>query len=182
MTPPPSPAADLYRLERTPSGAHLSPVSRIEEATHTGIGLLRRMMETHASELVRVRAEAEELRHRVQHLQDHLTQQRTLAERLRDSLQRLVAQNKTLIGEKRRLRDALIGKKPLKSGSYRIDVDRDGVARESVMVVLDTFPHKSHAVDALREARRRAERSNGTLRTLRLETVWQAVYQRVIDG
>ncbi len=181
MMVPEQSTSELYRLEHTATGERLLPVQRIDEATHASIGVLRRVMQAHAREVVGLRAETELLRRRLQERDAELGQQREAVIRAHDAVRRLMAKNAALIGEKRRLRDALIGKKPLKTMSYRVDVDRHGVARESIMEVLDTFPHKERVREALAEAHRLAERKNASVRSLRLDTAWQAVLQRVIE-
>ncbi len=192
--PPPS---HLYRLERGRLGDHLVPVTRPEEATHAGVVLLRRQAEDHAREVAALRAEVAHQHGRAQDLAGQLdragqqavqaatamAQRQADADRAKAAVARLAEKNGELIGEKRRLRDALTGKHPLPAVHYRVDIDRDDTARESILVVLDTFPHRDRAREALAEARRAASRYRGQLRSLRLDTTaWRAVVQRVVDG
>ncbi len=163
-------ASDLYRLERTVTGERLVPVQRIDDATHSSIALFRRLTEARAREVVGVRAEVEHLRQRLHERETELAQRQEIAIRAQSAVRRLLEKNRELVGEKRRLRDALIGKKPLPNVHYRIDVDRDGVVRESSVVTLDAFPHRDRRSEALAEARRLAERRGGQVRQVRLDT------------
>lgn len=193
-----APSSDLYRLERTRvGGERLTPVQTLAEATHAGIAGVRHLIEAHARQDAASRAEIERLRahvasldlrvgraiHTVDQAEMRAAQETEVAARLRVSVQRLETKIAEVIDEKRRLRAALIGQKPLPVIHYRLDVDRDDVARESIAVTLDAFPHQDRLPDALAEARRVAERRDGQLRTLRLDTTaWRAVIQRIIDG
>lgn len=188
---------DLYRLERTLVGERLVTVARLEEATHAGVVLLRRLMETHARETAALRAEVDRLTRRARDLETQYgraihqvdqaemvaAQRHEETRRLTQTRDRLVQKNAELVGEKRRLQAALAGKTPLPPIHYRIDIDRDDTARESIVSTLDVFPHKERVHEALAEARRVApQRHRGQLRSLRLDaTAWRVVIQRVIE-
>jgi len=190
--------AHFYRLEKALLGDRLIPVAGEDEATHVGIAALRRLAADSARDraaLAEHTAHIERLGHRVRELDLLLARAMRRAEQAdimvaqqqREavvhgaSVRRLLAKNAALIGEKRRLRDALTGKQPLPAVHYRVDLDHDDVARESTVVTLDTFPHKDRAREALTDARRVAGRYGGRLRTLRLDTTaWRAVVQRPV--
>jgi len=190
--------APFYRLEKGLVGGRLIPVAHEDEATHVGIAVLRRLVAAHArdrAELAERTVELDRAGQRVRDLESLLARAMHRAEqadilvaghqgemsRYGAAVRRLLAKNAALIGEKRRLRDALVGKQPLPVVHYRVDLDRDDVARESVAVTLDTFPHKDRVREALTDARRVAARSGGRLRTLRLDTTaWRAVVQRPV--
>jgi len=188
----------FYRLEKALVGGRLIPVAREDEATHVGIAALRRVVAERAHDratLTEQVAQIDRMGQRIRELDLLLARAMRRAEqadimvaghqtemaRCGTAVRRLLAKNAALIGEKRRLRDALTGKQPLPAVHYRVDLDRDDVARESVVVTLDTFPHKDRVRDALTDARRVAARSGGRLRTLRLDTTaWRAVVQRPV--
>jgi len=194
----PNTDAPFYRLEKGLVGGRLIPVAREDEATHVGIAALRRMVAAHARDRAELAERAVELDRAGQRIRDlELLYARALRRaeqadimvaghqaemsRYGASVRRLLAKNAALIGEKRRLRDALTGKQPLPAVHYRVDLDRDDVARESTVVTLDTFPHKDRVPEALADARRVAARYGGRLRTLRLDTTaWRAVVQRPV--
>jgi len=189
----------FYRLEKALVGGRLIPVAREDEATHVGIAALRRVVTERAHDHATITeqvAQIDRMGQRIRELDLLLARAMRRAEqadimvaghqaemaRCGAAVRRLLAKNAALIGEKRRLRDALVGKQPLPVVHYRVDLDRDDVARESVVVTLDTFPHKDRVRDALTDARRAAARSGGRLRTLRLDTTaWRAVVQRPVD-
>ncbi len=188
---------DLYRLERTLVGERLVTVARLEEATHAGVVLVRQLMETHTRETATLQAEVDRLTRRARDLETQYgraihqvdqaemvaAQRQEEIARLVVTRDRLIQKNAELVGEKRRFREALTGKHPLPPVHYRIDIDRDDTARESIIVTLDVFPHKERVHEALAEARRVAERHRGQLRSLRLDTTaWRVVIQRVIEG
>lgn len=185
----------LYRIEQTLRGARLVPVTDPVVATHVGIGSVRQMADVHARALEHLQAELTALRqqvaecaaqrdaavHQAEQAETCAAARGEAAEQAADAVRRLLAKNAELAGEKRRLRDALIGAHPLPAIHERIDIDRDGVARLGLVVTLDTLPQQDHIHAALAEARRAAAHHNGELRTLRLDTVtWRAVIQRVI--
>ena len=187
---------DFYRLERTLRGERLVAVDRPEEATHAGIALVRRLAEDRLREVAALRGEAERLRQRLQALDAqlahavHTTDQAQMAvarheqetTRAQSVARKLAAKNAELIGEKRRIRDQLIAKHPLPAIHYRIDIDREDQARQTITLLLDTFPHPDKTGEALAEARRQAERRGGQLRQLRLDTVaWRALVQLPVD-
>jgi hypothetical protein len=186
----------FYRLEKALVGERLVPVATESEATHASIASLHRLVaeSEHARHVVQ--AERQRLIQRVHDLEvqlGHAQHRAEQAERLVEQQQReavqhgivvrkIMAKNAALIGEKRRIRDMLMAKHAPIPIHYRIDVDREDQARESIIVTLDAFPDKSHANEALAEARRTAARRGGQLKTLRLDTVaWRAVVQQVID-
>jgi len=190
--------AHFYRLEKALLGDRLIPVAGEDEATHVGIAALRRLAADRARDRAAFAEQAvqiECLGRRVRELDlllaramRHAEQADVMvAQQQREavvhgaSVRRLLAKNAALIGEKRRLRDALTGKQPLPAVHYRVDLDHDDVARESMVVTLDAFPHKDHVPAALAEGRRVAARQGGRLRTLRLDTsAWRAVVQRPV--
>jgi len=190
--------AHFYRLERALVGGRLIPVAREDEATHVAVAALRRALAEQARDraaLAERVAELDRVGQRVRDLEVQLARAVRRAEqadilvaghqgemaRCGASVRRLLAKNAALIGEKRRLRDALTGKQPLPAVHYRVDLDHDDVARESMVVTLDTFPHKDRVREALTDARRVAGRYGGRLRTLRLDTTaWRAVVQRPV--
>jgi len=190
--------AHFYRLEKALLGDRLIPVAGEDEATHVGIAALRRLAADSARDRAALAEQAvqiECLGRRVRELDlllaramRHAEQADVMvAQQQREavvhgaSVRRLLAKNAALIGEKRRLRDALTGKQPLPAVHYRVDLDHDDVARESMVVTLDTFPHKDRVREALTDARRVAGRYGGRLRTLRLDTTaWRAVVQRPV--
>lgn len=192
-----TPTTAFYKLERTLTGIRLVPVAHAKDATHATISTLQGVVRTHAQEASRLRHEIEQCGHRIQDLERQLgraihraDESETEAAQLRDAVaraaehvRRLGDKNAELIGEKRRLRDALTGKHPLPAIHMRLDIDRDGVARLSLPVTLDTFPHRDHLREALAEGQRVAAQQDGQLRSLRLDTsAWRAVIQRVIDA
>jgi len=190
--------AHFYRLEKALLGDRLIPIAGEDEATHVGIAALRRLAADSARDRAALAEQAvqiECLGRRVRELDlllaramRHAEQADVMvAQQQREavvhgaSVRRLLAKNAALIGEKRRLRDALTGKQPLPAVHYRVDLDHDDVARESMVVTLDTFPHKDRVREALTDARRVAGRYGGRLRTLRLDTTaWRAVVQRPV--
>ncbi len=201
-TPPPThpPAEDapprFYRLDKALVGDRLVPVATEGEATHATIGSLRRLMAEGEQARRAFQAEGQRMTGRVHDLEvqlghaQHRADQAELlvAQQQREAalhgavVRKLMAKNAALIGEKRRIRDMLMAKHAPIPIHYRIDVDREDQARESIVVTLDTFPDRSHTHEALAEARRTATRRGGQLRTLRLDTVaWRAVVQQVID-
>ncbi len=186
----------FYRLEKALVGERLVPVATEGEATHTTITSLRRLIAEgeHARRVFQ--AEGQRLTGRIHDLEvqlghaQHRTEQAELlvAQQQRETalqgaaVRKLMAKNAALIGEKRRIRDMLMAKHAPIPIHYRIDIDRDDQARESIVVTLDAFPDKSHMTEALAEARRMATRRGGQLKSLRLDTVaWRAVVQQVID-
>lgn len=186
----------FYRLEKALVGGRLIPVVGEDEATHVDVVALRRAVAAHArdrAELAERAAELDRAGQRIRDLELQLARAVRRAEqadilvaghqsemtRYGASVRRLLAKNAALIGEKRRLRDALVGKHPLPAVHYRVDLDHDDVARESRVVTLDAFPHRDRVSEALAEGRRVAARHGGRLRTLRLDTsAWRAVVQR----
>jgi len=190
--------AHFYRLEKALVGDRLIPVAGEDEATHVGIAALRRLTADSARDraaLAEQVVQIECLGRRVRELDLLLARAMRRAEQADimvvqqqgeavvhgASVRRLLAKNAALIGEKRRLRDALTGKQPLPVVHYRVDLDHDDVALESMVVTLDTFPHKDRVREALADARRVAARYGGRLRTLRLDTTaWRAVVQRPV--
>ncbi len=198
MTPDTDTDAHFYRLEKALVGGRLIPVAREDEATHVDVAALRRAVADSARDRVALAEQATEIEQMGQRLRDlELQLARAVrrdeqadimvaghqAEMARSgaSVRQLLAKNAALIGEKRRLRDALVGKHPLPAVYYRVDLDHDDVARESVVVTLDAFPHKDRVPEALADARRVAARYGGRLRTLRLDTTaWRAVVQRPV--
>lgn len=192
----PADTTELYRLERTLVGERLVPVMRPDEATHAGVALLHRITATHAREVAALRDGSDRLTRRLREVEQQLgraihqvDQAEMAAAQCRDeaaqavgAARRLAAKNAEIGAEKRRLRDALIGKQPLPAVSLRIDVDRDDIARKSQVITLETAPHPERAADALGEGRRVAARLSGTLRLIRLDTVaWRAVIQLVVQ-
>lgn len=201
-TPPPThpPAEDapprFYRLDKALVGDRLVPVTTEGEATHATIASLRRLMAEGEHARRAFQAEGQRMTGRVHDLEVQLGQAQhradqaelLVAQQQRETalhgaaVRKLMAKNAALIGEKRRIRDMLMAKHAPIPIHYRIDVDREDQARESIVVTLDTFPDKSHAHEALAEARRMATRRGGQLKTLRLDTVaWRAVVQQMID-
>jgi len=189
-------ATALYRVERTLLGDRLMPVTRVEDATHADIAVVRRLTDARAREAARCRADAVRAGQRIRDLETQVAraihridQAEMVAAQRQEEITRLtktrdlvVQKNAEVVGEKRRLRDALVGKTPLPVIHYRVDLDRDEIARETVVVTLDAFPHKERIREALAEARRQAARHHGELRSLRLDTsAWRAVIHRVID-
>lgn len=188
-TAPDDMADAFYRLERGRLGDRLVP-STEAEATHVSIAVFRRLAAEDEHLVASGRAHARHLgqriadlevqlarqTHRAEQAETMVAQQQEEAVRYGVSLRRLAAKNAALIGEKRRLRDALTGKHPLPPIHYRIEIDRDGTAHASTIVTLDTFPHRDHARTALADARRHAVQCGGHLRSLRLDTAaWRAV-------
>lgn len=189
----------FYRLEKGLVGGRLIPVAREDEATHVGIAALRRVVTERAHDHATITeqgAQIDRMGQRIRELDLLLARAMRRAEqadimvaghqaemaRCGAAVRQLLAKNAALIGEKRRLRDALVGKQPLPVVHYRVDLDREDTARESVVITLETFPHKERVHEALAEARHRATREGGQLRSLRLDTpAWRAVIQRVID-
>lgn len=183
MSAPETPASELYRLDQTVRGPRLVPVQRMDEATHLSVGMLRRVMQAHAREVAGLRSEITQRQRRLDEREAQQAAEQETTRRLQASLQRLAAKNAALIAEKRRLRDAFTGKHPLPNVHYRVEVGRDDTARESLVVTLDTFPHRERVRDALAEARRVAAQHDAQLRQVRLDTTaWRAVLQRVIDA
>ncbi len=198
MTPDKDTDAHFYRLEKALVGGRLIPVAREDEATHVDVAALRRAVADSARDRVSLAEQAtgiEQMGQRLRDLELQLARAVRRAEqvdimraghqaemaRSGASVRQLLAKNAALIGEKRRLRDALVGKHPLPAVYYRVDLDHDDVARESVVVTLDAFPHKDRVPEALADARRVAARYGGRLRTLRLDTTaWRAVVQRPV--
>ncbi len=201
-TPPPAHGstkdapAPFYRLEKTLIGERLVPVPTENEATHTTIASLRHLVVEGAHAHRMFQAESQRMTLRIHDLEVQLGQAQHRAEQAEllvaqqqretalhgAAVRKLMAKNAALIGEKRRIRDMLMAKHAPIPIHYRIDVDREDQARESIVVTLDTFPDKSHAHEALAEARRMATRRGGQLKTLRLDTVaWRAVVQQVIN-
>lgn len=191
--PPPG----LFRLHHTLTGERLVPVTVPAEATHMSIATVQRLGDEAGRTIAAHREQAQRLSRRVRELEAlvaDLTDRAARAEEraaqasadaaARDtSIRKLMAKNGTLIVEKRRLRDALIGKQPLPHVAYRIEMDREGTVRESVPVTLECFPDRQHTAQVLAEARRLAERHGGQLRQVRLDAAaWRAVIQRVIDA
>jgi hypothetical protein len=192
-------STDLYRLERTVLGERLVPVPRPEEATHVAVALLRRVSEERARETAMLRAEKAQATARIHDLEIKLgraihnvdqseslaAQEKTEADQLREeagrvrvALGKLVEKNSALIGEKKQLKDALIGKHELPAVHYKIEFTRDEEAYEHVTYVLDAFPDKAHTPEAIAEARRHAQARGGQLRQLRLDMVaWRAIVQ-----
>ncbi len=198
MTPDKDTDAHFYRLEKALVGGRLIPVAREDEATHVDVAALRRAVADSARDRVALAEQAtgiEQMGQRLRDLELQLARAVRRAEqadimvaghqaemaRSGASVRQLLAKNAAIIGEKRRLRDALVGKHPLPAVYYRVDLDHDDVARESVVVTLDAFPHKDRVPEALADARRVAARYGGRLRTLRLDTTaWRAVVQRPV--
>jgi len=186
----------FYRLDKALVGERLVPVATEGEATHTTIASLRRLMAEGEQARRVVQAEGQRMTGRVHDLEvqlghaQHRAEQAELlvAQQQRETalhgaaVRKLMAKNAALIGEKRRIRDMLMSKHAPIPIHYRIDIDREDQARESIVVTLDTFPDRSHTHEALAEARRTAARRGAQLRTLRLDTVaWRAVVQQGID-
>jgi len=183
----------LYRLEKTLMGERLVPVTRPDDATHVTMMSVRNIVDESTRQHQVLQEERQRL---VQHVQDlevqlsrallrvkqgelMITEQQREAAQHGASLRKLLAKNVALIGEKRRIRDMLIAKHAPTPIHYRVDIDREDQARESIVITLDAFPDRRHARDALAEARRAAERRDGQLKTLRLDTVaWRAVVQQ----
>jgi len=198
MTPDTDTDAHFYRLEKALVGGRLIPVAREDEATHVDVTALRRAVADSARDRVALAEQAtgiEQMGQRLRDLELQLARAVRRAEqadimvaghqaemaRSGASVRQLLAKNAALIGEKRRLRDALVGKHPLPAVYYRVDLDHDDVAHESVVVTLDAFPHKDRVPEALADARHVAARYGGRLRTLRLDTTaWRAVVQRPV--
>ncbi len=198
MTPDKDTDASFYRLEKALVGGRLIPVAREDEATHVDVAALRRALDDSARDRAALAERDAELDRACRHIRDLEVQLARAVRRAEQSdilvaghqgemarcgasVRRLLGKNAALIGEKRRLRDALVGKHPLPAVYYRVDLDHDDVARESVVVTLDAFPHKDHVPAALAEGRRVAARQGGRLRTLRLDTsAWRAVVQRPV--
>ena len=198
MTPDTNVEPHFYRLEKALVGGRLIPVAREDEATHVGIAALRRVVTERAHDHATITeqvAQIDRMGQRIRELDLLLARAMRRAEqadimvaghqaemaRCGASVRRLLAKNAALIGEKHRLRDALTGKQPLPAVHYRVDLDHDDVARESMVVTLDAFPHKDRVPEALADARRVAARYGGRLRTLRLDTTaWRAVVQRPV--
>ena len=190
--------AHFYRLEKALVGGRLIPVAREDEATHVDVAALRRAVADSARDRVALAEQSTRIEQMGQRLRDLELQLARAVRRAEQadimvaghqaemarsgaSVRQLLAKNAALIGEKRRLRDALVGKHPLPAVYYRVDLDHDDVARESVVVTLDAFPHKDRVPEALADARRVAARYGGRLRTLRLDTTaWRAVVQRPV--
>lgn len=192
-------ASELFRIEHALVGDRLVPVATPGEATHVAVSLVRRLSEERTAEAARLRAELEqaalrvkdlEVRlgraiHRVDQAESAAAQVAQEAEHLRervgqqqDAIGKLAEKNAEVIGEKRTLRNSLIAKHGLPAISYRIDIDRENRALETTVIVLDTLPHRERTVEALTEARRQAQRHNGRLRALRLDTAaWRAIVQ-----
>ncbi len=183
----------LYRLEKTLVGERLVPVARPDDATHVALASVQRIVDEGTRQQRTLQEEEQRLARRIQDLDVQLsralrraeqaellvTEQQREAARHGASLRKLLAKNVALIGEKRRIRDLLIAKHAPTPIHYRVDIDREDQARESIVITLDAFPEKSHARSALAEARRAAERRDGQLKTLRLDTVaWRAVVQQ----
>lgn len=191
--PPEHTPPTLYRLEKTLVGERLIPVARPDDATHVALPAVQRIVDEATRRQQALQEEGRQLARRTHDLEEQLSralrraeqaelmvaQQQREAAQHGASLRKLMAKNVALIGEKRRIRDLLIAKHAPTPIHYRVDIDREDQARESVVITLDAFPDKSHARAALAEARRAAERRDGQLRTLRLDTVaWRAVVQQ----
>ena len=188
--------SELYRLEHSLVGDRLMPITRPEEATHAGVALLRRMLEDWRREAAALRSEGVRREQRIAELEAQLgraihrgdqadaraAHHEQEVTRASAALRKLAEKNGELIGEKKRLRDQLVAKHGLPAIHYRIDVDRDGQAYESLVFVLEAFPHPEHRRAALAEARQQEERSGGRLRNVRLDTVaWRAIVQQPIE-
>jgi len=191
--PPEQDHPALYRLEKTLVGERLIPVARPDDATHVTLPAVQRIVDEATRQQQALQEEAQRLARRIQDLEVQLsralrraeqaellvTEQQREAAQHGASLRKLLAKNVALIGEKRRIRDLLIAKHAPTPIHYRVDIDREDQARESIVITLDAFPDRSHARAALAEARRAAERRDGQLKTLRLDTVaWRAVVQQ----
>lgn len=181
-------ASELFRIEHTLVGDRLVPVATPVEATHVAVSLVRRLTSEHEQVGGRVRELEVRLGraiHRVDQAESVAAQSAREAEQAReqlaeqkDAVRKLAEKNAAVIAEKRKLRDALIAKHGLPAISYRIDIDRENRALETVVIVLDTLPHRERTAQALAEARRQALRHNGQLRALRLDTAaWRAIVQ-----
>lgn len=183
----------LYRLEKTLIGERLVAVARVDDATHVAMTSVRHIVDESTRHNQALQEERQRLALHIQDLETQLgralrrveqaelmiTEQQREAVRHGASLRKLLAKNAALIGEKRRIRDLLVAKHAPPPIHYRVDIDRDDQARESIVITLDAFPDRAHARDALAEARRAAERRDGQLKTLRLDTVaWRAVVQQ----
>jgi len=183
----------LYRLEKTLVGERLIPVARPDDATHVALASVRRIVDEATRQQQALQEEGQQLARRTQDLEVQLSRalrraeqaELMVAQQQREAVQhgatvrKLMAKNVALIGEKRRIRDMLIAKHAPTPIHYRVDIDREDQARESIVITLDAFPDKRHARAALAEARRAAERRDGQLKTLRLDTVaWRAVVQQ----
>jgi len=192
---PESDPATFVRLEKGLVGERLVAAAE-GDATHVHLTYLRQITAEHDQHAAHARVHARQLGQRIVDLETQIaqqthradqadimvTQQQHEAERYGISIRRLATKNAALIGEKRRLRDALTGKHPLPAVHYRIDIDRDDVAYASTVAMLETFPHRDHVREALAEARRIATRQGGHVRSLRLDTAaWRAVIQVPID-
>ncbi len=191
--PPTYTPPTLYRLEKTLVGERLIPVARPDDATHVALPAVRRIVDEATRQQQALQEEGQQLARRTHDLEGQLSralrraeqaelmvvQQQREAAQHGASLRKVMAKNVALVGEKRRMRDMLIAKHAPTPIHYRVDIDREDQARESIVITLDAFPDKSHARAALAEARRAAERRDGQLRTLRLDTVaWRAVVQQ----
>jgi len=183
----------LYRLEKTLMGERLVPVARPDDATHVAITSVRQIVDESTCHYQALQEERQRLALHIQDLETQLsralrrveqaelmiTEQQREAVQHGASLRKLLTKNAALIGEKRRIRDLLVAKHAPPPVHYRVDIDRDDQARESIVITLDAFPDRAHAREALAEARRAAERRDGQLKTLRLDTVaWRAVVQQ----
>ncbi len=183
----------LYRLEKTLVGERLIPVARLDDATHVALASVQHIVDEATRQQQALQEEAQRLVRHIQDLEVQLSrallraeqgelmvaQQQHEAVQHGATVRKLMAKNVALIGEKRRVRDMLIAKHAPTPIHYRVDIDREDQARESIVITLDAFPDKSHARAALAEARRAAERRDGQLKTLRLDTVaWRAVVQQ----
>jgi len=188
MTPDKDTDAHFYRLEKALVGGQLIPVAREDEATHVDVAALRRAVADQATGIEQMGQRLRDLElqlaravRRAEQADSMVAGHQAEMARYGASVRQLLAKNAAIIGEKRRLRDALVGKHPLPAVYYRVDLDHDDVARESVVVTLDAFPHKDRVPEALADARRIAARYGGRLRTLRLDTTaWRAVVQRPV--
>ncbi len=192
MPPARTPPA-LYRLEKTLVGERLIPVARVDDATHVTLPAVQHIVDEGTRQQQALQEEGRQLAQRTHDLEEQLSRalrraeqaELMVAQQQREAVQhgatvrKLMAKNVALIGEKRRIRDMLIAKHAPTPIHYRVDIDREDQARESIVITLDAFPDRSHARAALAEARRAAERRDGQLKTLRLDTVaWRAVVQQ----
>ena len=156
-----------------------------EEATHAGIGVvvgLRTQVEHLRGRVAALEVQLGRAIHQVDQAESQTAQYKELVVRLKGSITCLEAKNAELLTEKQRLRDSLLGTHPLPVIHYRIEVDRDDTAYEHIVELLDAFPDKAHTREALAEARRLAARTGGRVRHLRLDSAWQVVIRRIIDG
>lgn len=196
QTPAAETSPPFYRLDKGLVGDRLVLVATEAEATHTTTAYLRHLMADAEQVRRAVEAEGQRLAQRLHDLEVQLGQARhradqaetLVAQQQRETalhgaaVRKLMAKNASLIGEKRRIRDMLLAKHAPTPIHYRVDIDRDDRAHESVVITLDAFPDRSHTNDALAEARRIAALRGGQLRTLRLDTVaWRAVVQQPMD-